>query len=256
MKSWDYHRSVNSSWGWSQSVRVLVVRLISGGFVDTPSLRVQLSPPRTAFPTDNIKRSSNLVETVFQVRLMAASQSADGDLVHLWRLQAIQRVAYFLAFSLQMLYRRLWAIGGFIVACCIAAFDESYWWSMPSGSTVVPSMNATSANTLPRNPEWLRHHVNVRWHPISVMEARASRMALTRVVRSWSLTADLAQHWDLLRYSSVESDPCGTPCFMVTVPLQLHKCHPGQSVGQPLLDPPHRVTWNSFMGHLHQQGIS
>ena len=46
-----------------------------------PPLRVLLSPPNTAFPADSIERSTDLVEPVFQVRVMAAPQSADGDFV-------------------------------------------------------------------------------------------------------------------------------------------------------------------------------
>ena len=38
---------------------------------------------------------------------------------------------------------------------------------------VVPSLVATSANSLLRTPEWVGHHVKVRWHPLSVSEARA-----------------------------------------------------------------------------------
>ena len=44
--------------------------------------------PHTNFPADSIERSADLMEPVFQVRVMAASQSADGDLVLPRQLQA------------------------------------------------------------------------------------------------------------------------------------------------------------------------
>ena len=47
----------------------------------TLPLRVQLSPLHTAFPADIIERSANLVASLFQVWVMAAPQSADGDLI-------------------------------------------------------------------------------------------------------------------------------------------------------------------------------
>ena len=34
------------------------------------------------------------------------------------------------------------------------------------------------------------------------------------------------------------------------------KCHSGQLVGRPRLDPPHHVIRNAFLGHLDQQGVS
>ena len=37
--------------------------------------------PRAVFPAGSIERSAGLVEPVCQVRVMAAPQSADGDLV-------------------------------------------------------------------------------------------------------------------------------------------------------------------------------
>ena len=37
--------------------------------------------PHTAFPADSIERSADMVEAVFLVRVMAAPQSDDGDLV-------------------------------------------------------------------------------------------------------------------------------------------------------------------------------
>ena len=47
--------------------------------MNTPPLTVQQSP-HTAFPTDSIGCSSDLVEPVFPSRVMAVPQSADGDL--------------------------------------------------------------------------------------------------------------------------------------------------------------------------------
>ena len=47
--------------------------------MDTPPSRVQRSPPHIAFPTDSIERSAVLVEPVFQVRVVAALRSTDGE---------------------------------------------------------------------------------------------------------------------------------------------------------------------------------
>ena len=70
---------------------------LSGGSVDTSSMCVQQSP-HTAFPTDSIKRSDDLVKLVFQVLVMAVPLSADGDFVLPWKLLTFQLVVHFLAF--------------------------------------------------------------------------------------------------------------------------------------------------------------
>ena len=67
--------------GWSQLGRIRLVGLQVGGFEGTPPLCVQMSPPHTAFPADSIERSADLVEPGCHVQVMAAPQSADGDLV-------------------------------------------------------------------------------------------------------------------------------------------------------------------------------
>ena len=65
----------------SESGMVQVAGSHGGGSEDSPPLCVQQSPPHTAFLTDSIQCSSNLAEPVFQFSVMAAPQSAVGDLV-------------------------------------------------------------------------------------------------------------------------------------------------------------------------------
>ena len=69
-----------------------------------------------------VSNTVNLAEPVFQVRVMAAPQSADGDLVLPCQLLAFQLVVNFLA---SFVVDASWVIGGSLVACCIAAFAES-----------------------------------------------------------------------------------------------------------------------------------
>ena len=45
---------------------------LGGGSDDTPLVRVRHSPHPTVYPTDSIERSTNFVESVFQVRVMSA----------------------------------------------------------------------------------------------------------------------------------------------------------------------------------------
>ena len=53
--------------------------------------------PHTTFTTDNIRCSSDLVEPVFLVQVMAAPQSDDGYLVLPSQLQAFQLVVHYLS---------------------------------------------------------------------------------------------------------------------------------------------------------------
>ena len=66
---------------WSQSGSVQVAGSLRGGSEDTPPLHIQESPSLAAFSTDSIDCSADLVESVFRVWVMDATQSADGDLV-------------------------------------------------------------------------------------------------------------------------------------------------------------------------------
>ena len=67
--------------GWSPLGRGRVVVLQSGGFEGTPHCVLNSLLPHTVFLAVSIKRSAGLVEPVFQVRVMAALQSADEELV-------------------------------------------------------------------------------------------------------------------------------------------------------------------------------
>ena len=80
----------SSGWYWSQSgwVQVASDRVVDPRTQSSSVFNSLL--PHTAFSKDSIKRSSDLMEPVYQVCAMVVSQSADGDFVVPLQQQDIQ----------------------------------------------------------------------------------------------------------------------------------------------------------------------